>query len=85
LRFYTVEGQRIIIQQTSRLAMSRKSAPLIVDWMGHTTLATTQRYLHLAPSAVHGLVEVLEKFPGPDIRAGRVINLEKRSGKSLGS
>jgi integrase len=53
----------------SRLAMSGKSAPLIKAWMGHATLATTERYMHLAPSAIDDLAGALETFKDPELAA----------------
>jgi integrase len=49
----------------SRLAMAGSSAPLIKNWMGHTCLTTTERYMHLAPAAVDNLVNTLEGFKDP--------------------
>jgi integrase len=49
----------------SRLAMSGYSAPQIQKLMGHTNLATTQRYMHLSPEATAGAAKVLENFKDP--------------------
>jgi integrase len=49
----------------SRLAMVGNSAPLIKKWMGHTSLSTTERYMHLAPASVDTMIASLEKFKDP--------------------
>jgi integrase len=49
----------------SRLAMAGHSAPMIMNWMGHTTIMTTQRYMHLSPASVQGLVNSLANFTDP--------------------
>ncbi len=38
---------------------------MIMNWMGHKSLMTTQRYMHLSPAAVQGLVNSLANFQDP--------------------
>lgn len=44
----------------SRLAMSGVHVTRIQQWMGHETLAMTQRYMHLAPKAMDDVAKALE-------------------------
>lgn len=46
----------------SRLAQSGTNAPLIQKWLGHSSLATTQRYMHLTPDSLLEGVKALEAF-----------------------
>lgn len=55
----------------SRLAMAGKQAPMIKDWMGHTSLATTERYMHLGPATLDSLVDALENFQDPTFNERR--------------
>lgn len=44
----------------ARLVMSGVSLYEVAKWLGHTTIATTQIYAHLAPDHLRGAAEVLE-------------------------
>jgi integrase len=46
----------------SRLAQSGKNAPFIMQWMGHSSIMVTQRYMHLAPRALEEGLGALESF-----------------------
>jgi integrase len=46
----------------SRLAQSGKNAPFIMQWMGHSSIVVTQRYMHLAPRALDEGLGALESF-----------------------
>jgi len=46
----------------SRLAQSGKNATFIQNWMGHSSIMVTQRYMHLAPRALEDGLEALEAF-----------------------
>jgi site-specific recombinase XerD len=50
----------------SHLAMRRAPARAIQELAGHRDLSTTQRYMHLSPSAVDGVIRLLDRpqFPG---------------------
>ena len=46
----------------SRLAQAGKNATFIQNWMGHSSIMVTQRYMHLAPRALEDGLEALEGF-----------------------
>ncbi|MBU3613200.1 site-specific integrase [Polynucleobacter sp. MG-27-Goln-C1] len=46
----------------SRLAQAGKNATFIMNWMGHSSIMVTQRYMHLAPRALEDGLEALEGF-----------------------
>ena len=46
----------------SRLAQWGKNAPFIMQWMGHSSIMVTQRYMHLAPRALEEGLGALESF-----------------------
>ena len=47
----------------SRLAMSGKmNAVQIMRWMGHESMTTTNRYMHLCPTTMEGLADVLAQY-----------------------
>ncbi len=46
----------------SRLAMAGKSAVFIKEWMGHSTIITTQRYMHLSPEHLDEGVIALDNY-----------------------
>ena len=43
----------------TRLAQGGVSMPVIKSWMGHTTIITTSRYTHFAPSDLRGAADIL--------------------------
>ena len=45
---------------SSRLAMKGATAKSIQDLAGHRDLATTQRYMHLSPSALDDAIKLLD-------------------------
>ena len=47
----------------SRLAMRGATAKAIQELAGHKDLATTQRYMHLSPSALDSAIALLEPQP----------------------
>lgn len=55
----------------SRLAMAGKNAVFIKEWMGHSSIMVTQRYMHLAPATLLEGVAALDNFRQP-----KVINLK---------
>ena len=46
----------------SRLAQAGKNATFIMNWMGHSSIAQTQKYMHLAPRQLEEGLEALEAF-----------------------
>lgn len=46
----------------SRLAQAGKNATFIMNWMGHSSITQTQKYMHLAPRALEDGLEALEAF-----------------------
>lgn len=46
----------------SRLAIAGVDVMRIKDWLGHTTIATTQRYMHLSPKALKVGASALEGY-----------------------
>lgn len=46
----------------SRLAQAGKNAPFIMNWMGHSSIMVTQRYMHLSPRTMDEGIEALEGF-----------------------
>lgn len=46
----------------SRLAIAGKNAAFIKAWMGHSTILTTERYMHLAPDTLKAGAGALEGF-----------------------
>ena len=48
----------------SHLAMAGAPSKAIQELAGHRSFATTQRYLHLSPSALHSAVKLLENRRG---------------------
>jgi len=55
----------------SRFAASGVPVHDIKEWMGHSTLAVTEKYMHLAPTALTSLVEVVDagNSPGSNVVA----------------
>lgn len=55
-------SRRYILRHTfcSHLAMQGCPARAIQELAGHTDLATTQRYMHLSPSAIEEGIRLLE-------------------------
>ena len=53
----------------SHLAMRGASVKAIQELAGHQELSTTQRYMHLSPSAVRGAIRLLDE-PAPDFSRG---------------
>ncbi len=45
----------------TRLAQRGVSMPVIKEWMGHTTIITTSRYTHFAPSDLQGAAALLSQ------------------------
>lgn len=52
----------------SRLAMAGKSAVFIKDWLGHSSIMVTQRYMHLSPSTLMEGLEALDNFRKPELK-----------------
>lgn len=46
----------------SRLAQAGKNATFIMNWMGHSSITQTQKYMHLAPRQLEEGLEALEGF-----------------------
>lgn len=46
----------------SRMAMQDKTAEFIGMWMGHASIATTARYMHLAPGKLEEGTKALDEF-----------------------
>ena len=46
----------------SRLAQAGKNATFIQNWMGHSSIMVTARYMHLAPRTLEDGLEALEGF-----------------------
>ena len=46
----------------SRLAIAGKNAAFIKAWMGHSTILTTERYMHLSPDTLKAGAGALEGF-----------------------
>lgn len=46
----------------SRLAMGGKNAAFIKMWMGHSTILTTERYMHLSPDTLREGIGTLEGY-----------------------
>jgi site-specific recombinase XerD len=66
----------------SHLAMRGAPARAIQELAGHRELSTTQRYMHLSPSAIDGAIRLLEQpIPGGKCR-DIVETAEGRKGKS---
>jgi integrase len=65
-----VTGGLHILRHTfcSRLAMAGAPALAIKELAGHTTLATTMRYMHLSPAAKSAAIELLNHEVVGDIR-----------------
>ena len=53
----------------SRLAMAGKNAVFIKDWMGHSSIMVTQRYMHLAPATMLEGVDALDNYRKPKLVA----------------
>ena len=67
----------------SHLAMRGAPARAIQELAGHQDLSTTQRYMHLSPSAVENAIRLLET-PGVLPGHGNIVATEEGSaGKSL--
>jgi integrase len=49
----------------SHLAAASVPVPAIRELLGHSTITTTMRYAHLAPSALRSAIEILEHPGGP--------------------
>lgn len=52
----------------SRLAMGGKSAVFIKDWMGHSSIVVSQRYMHLSPNTLLEGLEALDNFRRPNLK-----------------
>jgi integrase len=52
----------------SRLAMGGKSAVFIKDWMGHSSIVVSQRYMHLSPNTLLEGLEALDSFRRPKLK-----------------
>ena len=65
-----VTGGLHILRHTycSRLAMAGAPALAIKELAGHTTLATTMRYMHLSPAAKSAAIELLNHEVVGDIK-----------------
>jgi integrase len=51
----------------SRLAMAGKNATFIMNWMGHSSIMVTQRYMHLSPNTMLEGAEALENYRTPKL------------------
>lgn len=52
----------------SRLAMAGKSAVFIKDWLGHSSIMVTQRYMHLSPTTLMEGVTALDEYRKPELK-----------------
>jgi integrase len=52
----------------SRLAMAGKSAVFIKDWLGHSSIMVTQRYMHLSPTTLMEGVDALDNYRKPELK-----------------
>jgi integrase len=59
----------------SHLAMRGAPARAIQELAGHKDLATTQRYMHLSPSAIENAIRLLEE-PSPLVQRGDILETE---------
>jgi integrase len=57
----------------SHLAMRGAGAKAIQELAGHSALSTTQRYMHLSPSAVEGAIRLLDQ-PAPTYGVGDILD-----------
>lgn len=59
-----------MLRHTCASRLVQRGVPLAVvkDWMGHTTIMTTMRYAHLAPSNLQVAREALEQPKTPTLR-----------------
>jgi integrase len=46
----------------SRLAIAGETAPFIMNWMGHSSIMVTQRYMHLGANGLTRGAETLDKY-----------------------
>lgn len=51
----------------SRLAMAGKNASFIMNWMGHSSITVSQRYMHLAPATLLEGVDALDNYREPKV------------------
>lgn len=51
----------------SRLAMAGKNATFIMNWMGHSSIMVTQRYMHLSPNTMLEGAEALDNYRQPKV------------------
>jgi len=59
----------------SHLAMRGAPARAIQELAGHSSLSTTQRYMHLSPAAIEGAIRLLEE-PGMIPGLGDIVETE---------
>jgi len=58
----------------SHLAMGGVPMKAIQVWAGHANLKTTQRYMHLSPEGMDGMISVLERGAGVEQQSTRARN-----------
>jgi len=56
----------------SHLAMRGAAPRAIQELAGHANFTTTQRYMHLSPSAIEGAIRLLES-PGIPLGRGNIV------------
>ena len=74
-----ISGAPLTIDEVERVA----GRACRIELAGHMDLATTQRYVHLSPAAIHGAIRLLDQAK-PVHGFGDILETEDREiGKSL--
>jgi len=65
----------------SRLVMAGVLLAAVMELLGHTTIAMTMRYAHLAPGHQRANVERLMQYVAPEKGAGEVVKMPAVGGR----